>query len=237
MEQRIAAGDEKAKLVYDAMLYGAAKSLGALAAAADGQVDRIILTGGIAHSKYVADYLTKKLSFIAPVEVMAGEFEMEALAAGACRVLAGEEKPHAFSELESGDVSQLPNPVHESTAEEVAEKTGITLNVPITAVDVTYSYIDGDSPLAQVSFVYQGQTYTYRGQKTQTVQDISGMYYEWTKTTNDSEDVPYTCYFTDEGQGMALWHTDGVSYTLGMTENVTEELLVTMYGIVTGEAE
>lgn len=47
----------------------------------DGQVDRIILTGGIAHSKYVADYLTKKLSFIAPVEVMAGEFEMEALAA------------------------------------------------------------------------------------------------------------------------------------------------------------
>ena len=138
---------------------------------------------------------------------------------------------------ESGDVSQLPNPVHESTAEEVAEKTGITLNVPITAVAVTSSYIDGDTPLAQVSFVYQGQTYPYRGQKTQTVQDISGMYYEWTKTTNDSEDVPYTCYFTDEGQGMALWHTDGVSYTLGMTENVTEELLVTMYGIVTGEAE
>ena len=139
---------------------------------------------------------------------------------------------------ESGDISQIPNPVHECTAEELAEKTGITLNVPITAVDVTYSYIDGDKePLAQVSFVYQGQTYTYRGQKTQTVQDISGMYYEWTKTTNDSEDVPYTCYFTDEGQGMALWHTDGISYTLGMTENVTEELLVTMYGIVTGEAE
>ena len=151
------------------------------------------------------------------------------LALAACTV----QKPQ-----ESGDVSHLPNPVHESTAEEVAEKTGITLNVPITAVDVTYSYIDGDKePLAQVSFVYQGQTYTYRGQKTQTVQDISGMYYEWTKTTNDSEDVPYTCYFTDEGQGMALWHTDGVSYTLGMTENVTEELLVTMYGIVTGEAE
>ena len=123
-------------------------------------------------------------------------------------------------------------------AEELTEETGITLNVPITAVDVTYSYIDGDKePLAQVSFVYQGQTYTYRGQKTQTVQDISGMYYTWTKTTNDSEDVPYTCYFTDEGQGMALWHTDGISYTLGMTENVTEELLVTMYGIVTGEAE
>lgn len=150
------------------------------------------------------------------------------LALAACTV----KKPQ-----ESGDISQLPNPVHESTAEEVAEKTGITLYVPITAVDITYSYIEGDTPLAQVSFVYQGQTYIYRGQKTQTVQDISGMYYEWTKTTNDSEDVPYTCYFTDEGQGIALWHSDGVSYTLGMTENVTEELLVAMYGIVTGEAE
>ena len=99
VEQRIAAGDEKAKLVYDAMLYGAAKSIGALAAAADGQIDRIILTGGLAHSKYVAEYLTKKVSFIAPVEVMAGEFEMEALAAGACRVLAGEERAHRFAEL------------------------------------------------------------------------------------------------------------------------------------------
>lgn len=99
VEQRIEAGDKRAKLVYDAMLYGAAKSIGALAAAADGQIDRVILTGGIAHSRYVADYLTKKVSFIAPVEVMAGEFEMEALAAGACRVLSGQETPHSFSEL------------------------------------------------------------------------------------------------------------------------------------------
>ena len=53
VEQRIAAGDEKAKLVYDAMLYGAAKSLGALAAAADGQVDRIILTGAMKDSFFV----------------------------------------------------------------------------------------------------------------------------------------------------------------------------------------
>lgn len=99
VEQRIAAGDEKARLVYDAMLYGAAKSIGALAAAADGQIDRIILTGGVVHSQYVAEYLTRKLSFIAPVEVMAGEFEMEALAAGACRVLSGQEQPHHFAEL------------------------------------------------------------------------------------------------------------------------------------------
>lgn len=129
---------------------------------------------------------------------------------------------------------ELTNPVHECSAEELTEKTGITLQVPITAVAVTYSYIEGDTPLAQVTFTYQGKEYTYRGQKTRTVQDISGMYYTWTKTTNDSEDVPYTCYFTEEGQGIAVWYANGTSYTLGMTEDVSETLLVTMYDIVTG---
>ena len=97
VEKRIADGDAHAKLVYDAMLYSAARAIGGLAAGADGRVDRVILTGGIAHSKYVAAYLTKKLSFIAPVEVMAGEFELEALAAGACRVLEGRERPKHFA--------------------------------------------------------------------------------------------------------------------------------------------
>lgn len=103
VERRIAAGDEKARMVYDAMLYTAAKSIGALAAAADGRIDRIILTGGIAHSRYVTEYLTRKVGFIAPVEIMAGEFEMEALAAGAARVLAGQETAHRFRDLLKGE--------------------------------------------------------------------------------------------------------------------------------------
>ena len=151
------------------------------------------------------------------------------LALTACTVKKAEDK---------GDKNQIPNPVYTCTTEELTEKTGLTLNVPVTAVEIAYSYIDSDNePLAQVTFVYQGQEYTYRGQKTQTIQDISGMNYEWDKTTNDSEDTPYTCYFTDEGQGIALWHADGVSYSLAMTENAAEELLVAMYGIVTGTAE
>ena len=103
VEQRIADGDAHAKLVYDGMLYSCARAIGGLAAAADGRVDRIILTGGIAHSAYVADYLTKKVRFIAPVEVMAGEFEMEALAAGAARVLSGRETAHRFRDLAKGE--------------------------------------------------------------------------------------------------------------------------------------
>ena len=99
VERRIREGDQHAKLVYDGMLYSCARALGGLAAAADGKVDRVILTGGLAHSKYVVEYLTRKLSFIAPVEVMAGEFELEALAAGACRVLNGQEQPRRFADI------------------------------------------------------------------------------------------------------------------------------------------
>ena len=93
----IEAGDRYAKLIYDAMIYEIGKTAGSMAAALHGKVDGIVLTGGISHDKYVVDYLRDMLSFIAPVEVMAGEFEMEALAAGAIRVLSGKEDAKAYT--------------------------------------------------------------------------------------------------------------------------------------------
>lgn len=95
--KRIAAGDRYAKLVYDAMIYQIAKQAGAMAAVLEGKVDGIVLTGGISYDPYVDAELKRKLQFIAPVTVMAGEFEMEALAAGALRVLTGEEEPKTYT--------------------------------------------------------------------------------------------------------------------------------------------
>lgn len=93
----IAEGNRYAKLVYDAMIYQIGKAAGAMAAVLNGAVDGIILTGGISHDQYVVSYLTDMLSFIAPVTVMAGEFEMEALAAGAIRVLDGVEQAKTYT--------------------------------------------------------------------------------------------------------------------------------------------
>jgi len=90
-------GNAYAKLIYDAMIYEIGKMAGAMASVLNGKVDAIILTGGISHDQYVVDYLRDMLSFIAPLEVMAGEFEMEALAAGAVRVLSGEEKAKVYT--------------------------------------------------------------------------------------------------------------------------------------------
>lgn len=90
-------GNKYAKLIYDAMIYEIGKTAGSMAAVLHGKVDGIVLTGGISHDKYVVEKLTEMLSFIAPITVMAGEFEMEALAAGAIRVLSGEEEAKTYT--------------------------------------------------------------------------------------------------------------------------------------------
>ena len=95
--ERIGNGDKYAKLVYDAFIRQIAKAVGGCAAALEGKVDGIILTGGIAHDKYLVSELTRYISWIAPISVQAGEFEMEALAAGAIRALKGEEEVRQYT--------------------------------------------------------------------------------------------------------------------------------------------
>lgn len=90
-------GDEYARLVYETMIYQIAKTAAAMAAVLYGQVDGIILTGGMAHNEHLVGELKRRLSFIAPITVMAGEFEMEALASGAARVLSGQETARTYS--------------------------------------------------------------------------------------------------------------------------------------------
>ncbi len=94
---RMEKGDNYAKLIYDAMIYQIGKNIGAYATVMNGQVDAILLTGGIAHDKYLTEKVAEMVSYIAPVKVYAGEFEMEALAAGALRVLRGEEEPKIYT--------------------------------------------------------------------------------------------------------------------------------------------
>jgi butyrate kinase len=97
VELRISEGDAYAKLVYDAMLYQIAKNIGACAAVLKGEVTAIILTGGMANSNYVIDAIRSYVNWIAPLIVEAGEFEMEALAAGALRVASGREEAKSYT--------------------------------------------------------------------------------------------------------------------------------------------
>lgn len=96
--KRIEAGDEKAKLVFDAMGYQIAKEIGAMATVLKGEMDAIVLTGGVAYSKYLTDYIIDHVGFMAPVIIKAGEDEMKALNEGVLRVLNGEEAAKVYDD-------------------------------------------------------------------------------------------------------------------------------------------
>ncbi|MDK2919710.1 MAG: butyrate kinase [Candidatus Petromonas sp.] len=96
VEKMINEGDKKAKLVYEAMGYQIGKEIGAMATVLNGDIDAIILTGGIAHSKMLTDYVKEMVEFIAPVVLMPGEDEMWALNQGVLRVFSGEEEAKIY---------------------------------------------------------------------------------------------------------------------------------------------
>jgi len=96
IEQRIAEGDEAARAVVDAMTYQIAKAVGAMCVAAGPDAEAIILTGGLARSKLVVRSLKNRLAHLLPVLVLRDTLEMEAMAFGACQVLAGLAEPHRY---------------------------------------------------------------------------------------------------------------------------------------------
>jgi len=94
--QRAESGDEQADLILKAMAYQVSKEIGAMSAVLEGRVDRIILTGGIAYSQRIVEDISRRVKFIAPIVVIPGEEELSSLAAGALRVLKGEETAKSY---------------------------------------------------------------------------------------------------------------------------------------------
>jgi len=92
----MAGTDEKARVVLDAMLYNIAKAVCACAAALCGRADAVLLTGGMAYSAYLVEYITRRVEFIAPVYAYPGEDELWALASAVFRVLTGEEEAKVY---------------------------------------------------------------------------------------------------------------------------------------------
>lgn len=92
VEKRISQGDASAREILQAMAYQIAKEIGAMATVLQGNVNAIVLTGGVAHSTMLTSWITERVRFIAPVIVYAGEDEMLSLAEAALRILRNEEQ-------------------------------------------------------------------------------------------------------------------------------------------------
>lgn len=97
IEAQILAGNRHFEQVYRAMAYQIAKEIGSCAVIFSGHVDAIVITGGLAYSKLLTDWLLGWISFIGPVFVYPGENEMQALNEAVLRVLKGEETAKTYS--------------------------------------------------------------------------------------------------------------------------------------------
>ena len=99
VQERIEAGDVEAELVYRALAYQISKWIGRMIIPLEGEVDAVILTGGLAYdSKYLVPWIKEKVSYMAPVIVFPGGDEEKALATGALRVLRGQEKAKNYGD-------------------------------------------------------------------------------------------------------------------------------------------
>jgi butyrate kinase len=97
IHEMVEAGDPKAKLIWNAMIYQITKWIGSMACVLHGEVDGIVLTGGLMRFQDVYDGINEACGWIAPVTVYPGEAEMEAMAYGALRVLRKEETAKTYT--------------------------------------------------------------------------------------------------------------------------------------------
>ena len=96
IEKRIKSGDQEAKFMVEVMCYQIAKEIGSGATVLKGNVDAIVITGGLAYDSFIIDTIKERVSFISNVLVFPGEDEMESLALGALRVLNNQEIPKEY---------------------------------------------------------------------------------------------------------------------------------------------
>jgi butyrate kinase len=96
IEKMIDEGNKEAELVFHALAYNVAKAIGACYSVLRGEVDALVVTGGVAHSKRFVAYIKDYCRYINKVLVFPGENELESLALGALRVMRGEEKARVY---------------------------------------------------------------------------------------------------------------------------------------------
>lgn len=97
IETRAEAGDGQALLYLQALAFQVAKEVGRMSTVLAGQVDALVLTGGLAYSALLMEEIKKRIGFIAPLIILPGENELEALAHGAWQVLTGAEEVRHYA--------------------------------------------------------------------------------------------------------------------------------------------
>ena len=138
-------------------------------------------------------------------------------------------RPQQVADGAAETTLQLANPVETSTQEALEELVGVEIQVPEGAEDVAYYCVEiGDAEMAEAQFTLNSLAYTYRIQRTDTAEDLSGLYYDWEETdTRTVGSAEGTLSYNAGGAGCLNWYSDGCSFSLGVTEGASEVVLLT----------
>ena len=93
----VESGDRKACVIWNTMIYQICKSIGSMAAVLEGQVDGILLTGGLVRFDDIVEIIRQRCGWIAPITVYPGECDQEAMAESVLEVLRGEKQAHRYT--------------------------------------------------------------------------------------------------------------------------------------------
>jgi len=96
IHKKVEADDPQYTRIWQAMVYQITKWIGAMSVVLKGSVDGIVLTGGLMRFDDIAEQIKESCSWIAPIAVYPGEFEQEAMAFNALKVLRGELKAKTY---------------------------------------------------------------------------------------------------------------------------------------------
>ena len=97
MHALVEQGDRKAQVIWNTMIYQLCKSIGGMAAVLEGQVDGILLTGGLVRFQDIVEGVRRRCGWIAPITVYPGECEQEAMADSVLQVLRGEKQANRYT--------------------------------------------------------------------------------------------------------------------------------------------
>ena len=163
-----------------------------------------------------------------PVETDAPEDDPEPVEIGFGGTLATELEDPSIEELEGDDVDETGTT--KAVSQEALEgELGIVLPTPEGATNLVWEKIDGDYPIAQLTFTLEGKSYCYRAQETGDAKDISEM--SFGSPEIDDSNMDYTIKL-EGSKGVVIWFVDGYSFSVSMSSGATHDDLELIFGII-----
>lgn len=157
-----------------------------------------------------------------------------------CSVKTTEKTTEKEVTVVTDDTNTLPNPMTETTLEEINKLFPVQLSDEMLDVKCFFIEAEGAEPMAEINFTYMEDQYCYRIQSTSQLTDISGMFFDWTQ--NEKATIGYNegeALFNEGKEGIINWYdvAPGLMYSIGMEKGASLDKLENMANLLYKSAQ